>query len=246
MRINNIIVTFWFNKVIDIKNKIHCFENELSEYFHGISSIGVSADISPEYPRLTAISDCGHTKLNVSMINLQIATNFDAEFNSDYDKCFDYRKQRVLKTYDLLTQKLNIKVLYGAILVLCEVDDKNPMNLIKTNLLSKKLDGDYCESGVKIVEIIDNKYYKNLSFNTTKQVTINKQFDSSQREIIFPLISLTDAVVEKFGIAISYEINDKYLFDSKKHYSLNLENLKSMLDIAEKDVSKEIMKTINK
>lgn len=246
MKINNIVVTFWFNKVTDIKNKINYFENELNEYFHGINSIGVPADINPEYPRLTATSDGGHTKLNVSMINLQIATNFDSEFNSDYNKCFDYIKQRVLKIYSLLTQKLDVSILYGAILVLCEVDDKNPMDLIKTNLLSKKLDGNYCESGVKIAEIIDNKYYKNLSFNTTKQITINKKLEDGQREIIFPLISLTNAVVEKEGLAISYEINDKYLFDNEENYSMNLENLNSLLDIAEKDVSNEIMKKINK
>ncbi len=246
MRINNIVVTFWFNKITDIKNKISYFESELNEYFHGINSIGVPADISPEYPRLTANSDGGHTKLNVSMINLQIATNFDSEFNANYNKCFDYIKQRALKTYNLLTKKLNINVLYGAILVLCEADDKNPMNLIKTNLLSNKLNGNYCESGVKIAEIIDNKYYINLSFNTTKQITINKKLESGQREIIFPLISLTNAVVEKEGIAISYEINDKYLFDSEENYSLDLKNLNSMLDIAEKDVSNEIMKKINK
>ena len=246
MKVNNILVTFWFNKVTDIKNKINYFESELSEYFHGINSIGVSADISPVYPRLTATSDGGHTKLNVSMINLQISTNFDSEFNSDYHKCFDYIKQRVLKAYDLLTQKLDIIVLYGAILVLCEVDDEDPMNLIKTNLLSEKLNGNYCESGVKIADIINNKYYRNLSFNTTKQLTINKIVDAGQGEIIFPLISLTDAIVEKEGIAISYEINDKYMFDNKENYSLNLEDLKAMLDIALKDVSKGIMEKINK
>lgn len=246
MKINNIVVTFWFNKVTDIKNKINYFENELNEYFHGINSIGVPADINPEYPRLTAISDGGHTKLNVSMINLQIATNFDSEFNSDYNKCFDYIKQRVLKIYNLLTKTLNVNVLYSAILVLCEVDDKNPMDLIKKNLLSEKLNGSYCESGVKIAEIINDKYYRNLSFNTTKQITINKKLDIGQSEIFLPLISLSNAVVEKEGLAISYEINDKYLFDIKEDYSLNLENLKTMLDIAENDVSTEIMKKINK
>ena len=55
----------------------------------------------------------------------------------------------------MLTQKLDVSILYGAILVLCEVDDKNPMDLIKENLLSEKLNGNYCESGVKIAEIIN-------------------------------------------------------------------------------------------
>lgn len=246
MKINNIVVTFWFNKITDIKNKISYFESELNEYFHGINSIGVPADISPEYPRLTATSDSGHTKLNVSMINLQMVTNFDSEFNTNYNECFDYIKQRALKAYNLLTKKLNINVLYGAILVLCEVDDENPMNLIKTNLLSDKLNGNFCESGVKIAEIIDDKYYINLSFNTTKQITINKKIEGDQKDIILPLISLTNAAVEKEGVAISYEINDKYLFDNEEKHSLNLENLNSMLDIAEKDISNKIMKKINK
>ena len=246
MRINNIVVTFWFNKVTDIKNKINYFEDELKEYFHGINSIGVPADINPDYPRLTAISDSGHTKLNVSMINLQITTNFDKEFSSDYEKCFDYIKQRVLKIYNLLTKQLEINILYGAIFVLCEVDDKNPMDLIKGNLLSPKLDSNYCGLGVKIAEVIDNKFYKSLSFNTTKQITINKKLNASKTEIILPLISLTNAVVEKEGIAISYEINDKYLFDNEENYSMNLEILNSMLSIAREDISNEITKKINK
>lgn len=97
MKINSIVITFWFNKVTDIRHKIDCFETELKDYFHGINSIGVSANISPDYPRLTAISDGGHTKLNVSMINTQIITNFDDNYNTDYNKCFDYIKQRVKK-----------------------------------------------------------------------------------------------------------------------------------------------------
>ena len=190
MKINNIVVTFWFNKIVDIENKINYFETELSEYFHIIKSIGVSPSVTPEYPRLTATSDGGHTKLNVSMINLQLATSFDANFNNNYSECFNYIRQRVLKVYNFLTKELNINVLYSAILVLCEVDDSNPLNLIKQNLLSEKLDGNYCDIGVKIAEVVDEKYYRNFSFNTTKQITLKKKIDSNNSEIIFPLLSL--------------------------------------------------------
>ena len=246
MKINNIVVTFWFNKIVDIENKINYFETELSEYFHIIKSIGVSPSVTPEYPRLTATSDGGHTKLNVSMINLQLATSFDANFNNNYSECFNYIRQRVLKVYNLLTKELNINVLYSAILVLCEVDDSNPLNLIKQNLLSEKLDGNYCDIGVKIAEVVDEKYYRNFSFNTTKQITLKKKIDSNNSKIIFPLLSLTNAVVEKEGIVVNYEINDKYLFDTKENYSINSENLNSMLKIAEKDISDEILRKINK
>lgn len=244
MKIKNIMVTFWFNKITDIKNKINYFEDDLSEYFHGINSIGVSADIDPLYPRLTATSDGGHTKLTVSMINLQITTSFDNEYNLDYSKCFKYIKERITKIYNLFSKTLKIDILYGAILVLCEIEEKNPMNVIKKNLLSEKLNGNYCESGVKIAEITDDKFYKNFSFNTTKEITIKKMLDNSQKEVIIPLISLRDATIEKESIIINYEINDKYSFDTKSNYNLNLDSLNTMLNIAQKDISIEITKKI--
>lgn len=123
-------------------------------------------------------------------------------------------KTKSKKIYSLLSNTLNISILYSAILVLCEVDENNPMNLIKTSLLSDKLEGDYCDTGVRIGEIIDDKFYKNFSFNTTKQITINKKIDADHREIILPLISLTNATIDKEGITITYEINDKYQFDN--------------------------------
>ena len=113
-------------------------------------------------------------------------------------------------------------------------------------MLSEKLDGNYCDIGVKIAEVVDEKYYRNFSFNTTKQITLKKKIDSNNSEIIFPLLSLTNAVVEKDGIVVNYEINDKYLFDTKENYSINSENLNSMLKIAEKDISDEILRKINK
>ena len=244
MGINSIIVTFWFNKVTDIKNKIEIFEEELNEYFHGINSIGVPADISPDYPRLTAISDGGHTNLKVSMINLQITTNFDKDYNCNYEDCFNYVRNRIFKIYNLLANKLDITVLYGAILAMCEVDCSNPMHIIKKNLLSQKLNGDYCDSGVRISEIIDNKFYENSSFNTTKQISIKKEIGDF-KNIIIPLISLNNAIVEKKGISISYELNDKYSFDNNDDYHLDYENLKQMITTAQENITNKILDKIS-
>lgn len=246
LKINNIIVTFWFNKVTDIKNKINYFEEELKEYFNGINSNGVPADINPDYPRLTAISDGGHTTLNVSMINLQLVTRFDDEYNLDYEMCFDYIKQRILKIYDLLIQKLEINILYGAIAVLGEIDIDKPMQLLKDNLLSQCLTSDYFEAGVRLVEVIDNKYYKNLVYNTAKCIKINKVIDSNKQEVLLPLISMSEAKIEKENISINYEINDKYMFDKDKNYNMNFDNLLEMIKIAKSDIKDRILSILKK
>ena len=241
MKINNIIVTFWFNKVTDIKNKINYFEEELKEYFNGINSIGVPADINPDYPRLTAISDGGHTTLNVSMINLQLVTRFDNEYNLDYEKCFDYIKQRILKIYDLLTQKLKVNILYGAISIFEEVDINKPMQVLKENLLAQHLNGNYFEAGVRLVELVDDKYYKNLIYNTAKNITINQVVNKYKKEIILPLISMSEVKIEKENISINYEINDKYMFDKNKNYNMNYDNLLEMIKIAKSDTQDNIL-----
>lgn len=244
MKINNIIVTFWFNKVIDIKNKLDIFESELKEYFHGINSIGVPADINPDYPRMTAISDGGHTKLNISMINLQLITNFDNNFNSDYDKCFNYIEQRATKILETLSTKLNFNILYSAIMAVCEVDNENPVKLIKENLFSNRLTSNYCEAGLKISEIINNKFYRNIAINSTKQLTITKKIEPGKQEIIIPLISLAEAKVDKESIIINYEINDKYSFDSNVEYKQKETIFTEMINTAKKDVKGSIFEII--
>lgn len=246
MKINNIVVTFWFNKVIDIKNKLNIFEEELKDYFHGINSIGVPADINPEYPRMTAVSDGGHTKLNISMINLQLMTNFDNNYNHDYSKCFEYIEERTLKIFEILSSKLGLNILYGAIMSMCEIDSNKPVNQIKDNLLSNKMTGDYCEAGIRTAEIINDKFYRNIVINSAKQITVTKKMEPGQNEIIMPLISLTESKVEKESIIINYELNDKYSFDTNSEYKLELSNFKEMISKAKKDIEEDLLKIINK
>lgn len=244
MKINNIVITFWFNKVADIRNKIDTFEEELKEYFHGINSIGVPANITPDYPRLNAVSDGGHTKLNISMINLQLRTDFDDNYNKDYNLCFDYIKERAAKIFETLSTKLEFNILYSAIMAVCEIDNENPVNLIKDKLFSDKLSENYCEAGLRMTEIINNKFYKNIAINSTKQITVTKKIEPGQQEIIMPLISLAESKIEKESILINYEINDKYSFDSIKEYRLNSTNFNEMIDSAKKDIEEKILEII--
>lgn len=245
MKINNIIITFWFNKIIDIKNKSTLFEAELKDFFNGINSIGVPADINPEYPRLTAISDGGHTNLNISMINVQLNTKFDNNYCSNYQMCFEYIKQRSEKIFEILSNKLNANIVYSAIMAICEIDDENPINVIKSHLLSEKLNEDYCETGVKIAQIIDKKYYENITINSAQQITITQKMESGQNEIIMPLISLANSKIEKRSLIINYEINDKYSFDKNSEYHLEKDNFMDMLSIAENNINSKINEIIN-
>lgn len=176
MKLNDIRVTFWFNKVVDIKNKLEIFESELKDFFHGINSVGVPADINPEYPRITAVSDGGHTRLNVSMINFQLFTNFDDNFNHDFSKCFEYVENRVLKLFEVLTENLKLKVLYGAIMTTCEVEHDNAVNLVKDNLLSKNVVRDFCDAGVSTSEVINEKFFCNVVIHSAKLITITKKW----------------------------------------------------------------------
>ncbi len=243
MVLDNIIVTFWFNKVEDIKNKIDIFEQNLKQYFCGINTIGVPANIDPLFPRLNAISDGGHTKLNVSMINFQLDTKFDANYNSNYSKCFEYIKERAFKAYQLLTQELNLKIIYSAIMVSCEIKDSNPVATIQKSLLKENINKSYSNIGVKYSEVVENKFYRNIAFNSSKKVTIVKK-NTDDNEVIFSLIPLGKTNVEENSIKATYEFNDKYSFDNNENYSLEKSVFSKMLDIAEKEITNDILKII--
>ena len=243
MILDNIIVTFWFNKVEDIKNKINIFEQNLNQYFCGINSIGVPANIDPLFPRLNAISDGGHTKLNISMINFQLDTKFDAAYNSDYSKCFEYIKERIFKAYQLLTQKLGLKIIYVAIMASCEIENVNPVNTIQKSLLKENLNKSYSNIGVRYSEIVENKFYRNISLSSSKKVTISKKV-TDNNELILPLIPLGKARIEENCIRVIYELNDKYSFDNNENYSLNEDVFSKMINRAEKEITNDILKLI--
>lgn len=245
MKIKTIIVTMWFNRYNDIKNIYEVFGQKLDEYFPAFSMNNLPANFDPIIPRITAKSKSGHSTFNMSNINIQLATQYDDNYNKDFDSCIEYIKERAKKIYDILSEN-GINILYSAVLVNINKDEKNPIDSIQKNLLSSNIDNSILsEVGMRVSMQIENKFYRIITVNNSKDYSMQKQINPGQFEIIMPLISLRDAKMENEYVAVNYELNDKYSFDTKENYNCNAETFDRMFNIVESDIKSNIEQFLN-
>lgn len=231
MKYNFMQVTFWFNEIDDFKKYQKILDEELNKDFSPFNLIGVPTTVDFIIPRITSNTIGGHTKFNMSKINVQLITNFDNDFIDDFDKCYEYVKNRAFTIFNILKNKCNLKILYSAINLNCEKEDANPIEKILTNIFNTNVNSkNICEAGVKLSQKINNKYYYIISLNDAKMVSLTKKIEQGtlKQNIIIPLISEKKLKIEKTLLAFSIEVNDKCNFNNFDDYNTELINLEEM------------------
>ena len=231
MKYNFMQVTFWFNEIDDFKKYQKILDEELNKDFYPFNLTGVPTTVDFIIPRITSNTIGGHTKFNMSKINVQLITNFDNDFIDDFDKCYEYVKNRAFTIFNILKNKCNLKILYSAINLNCEKEDANPIEKILTNIFNTNVNSkNICEAGVKLSQKINNKYYYIISLNDAKMVSLTKKIEQGtlKHNIIIPLISEKKLKIEKTLLAFSIEVNDKCNFNNFDDYNTELINLEEM------------------
>lgn len=240
MKIRNIIITLWFEKYSNMKEIFEKLNSGLNEYFPAFNMTNLPSNVDPIIPRITARSRSGHSIFNLSNINMQLTTNYDDKFNEDFESCLNYINERTKKIYNIMTEN-NFKILYSAILVNLDKDVENPIEEIKSNLLSNNLsNNNFSEVGMRSSMKINNQFYKIITLSNSKDFTMKKEIKPGTFEIIMPLISLDDAELTREYISINYELNDKYSFDQDKQYKNNENVINDMFNIVKEDLEKNI------
>lgn len=234
MKYNMMHVTFWFNEIDNVKEYQSILDDELKDYFSPFNLVGVPAIVDPIIPRITSNTLGGHTTFNMSKINAQISTRFDGEFVNDFDKCFDYVKEKAEKVFNVLINRCNLNILYSAIHVNSEYEETNPVekivkNIFNNNISSRKLS----EVGVKLSEKLENNYYFVTTINDAKVVSFTKKIEQGvkNQNIIIPLIAEKDVTIEKTVLSFDIEINDKYSFNIYDDYNSSIDSFEKMFGI---------------
>lgn len=232
MKNDNITITFWFNEIRNVKEVRDMFDAKLSDCFNPFNLTGAPLDVDPLVPRIVSNTKGGHTTFQFSLINLQLSTVFDNNFNYDFYKCIDYVKEKANKVFKILKEDVGIEVLYSAIFLNCDKDSKSPLQEIKEKYhitLSDKLE----EIGLRFSEVINDKYYFIISMNNSCVVSITKKIESGQQpqRIVIPLISKKELCIEKEVISYTFEVNDKYEYDAIDDYHTTAESINEMFKI---------------
>ena len=232
MKIRCLSVTFWFNIFDKHFSFLNIFQKELKNEYEKFNVFNYSNNLVA--PIITAINNKQKTNLLFSQINLQY--NMDNVSIKD----LDLFNERVLKLFEILNDN-GVDVYHSSIFVNGEIVDDEALKTIAKNTINPEMfNNDLIDLTLKFGKKYEELFYKIITILNKKQIKLPKKIDEKGRIVPIPLISWNGALVENEIIDISYEINDKYLFDFTKNYKTTEFYLNKMLYILKEDMQNDI------
>lgn len=232
MKVNCFSVTFWFNIFDKHSDILNILQEELKDEYNKFNVFNYTDNLVA--PIITAIDNKKMTNMSFSQINLQY--NMDKVTLND----FDIFKEKVLKLFEILTDN-DIEVAHSAIFMNGEIIDDEALKTITRNTINSEIcDENLIDLTLKIGKKHEDLFYKIITLLNKKQIKLPQKVDENGRIVPIPLISWNGALVENEIIDISFEINDKYLFDFTKNYKTTEFHINKMLYILKEDMQNDI------
>ena len=236
MKINCYSVTFWFN-IFEKHNEIlNILQDEFNDEFKQINLLKITNNLLA--PVINSVNNEIKTNFSFSQINFQ--------YNMDNVSLGDITifKEKVMKIFEMLNQFTEVK--HVSVYFNGEIIDDEALNKLSELTLKENLvDDDLVDISLKIGKKNEDLFYKVINVLNKKQIKLPQKVDESGKIIPIPLISWHGALVENEIIEISYEINDKYLFDFTKDYHTTEFYLNKMLYIFGEDIKEDLNDLIN-
>lgn len=213
MKLNFISVTIWFNIYDDINKLLNNLQNNFKNEYTSYQVNNVTNNLG--LPIIIGNNDEIKSSLLISQINLQ----FNQKINNIND--IDSFKDKVLNLLNIL-ELSDVKLCHSSIFVNNELICDDALTKLTSNILNKNIiDDNLVDTNIKIGKKSEDLFYKIITIYNKKQIKIPKLVDDRNRLVPIPLISLNGMFTENELLDISYEINDKYLFDFTKDYHTN-------------------------
>lgn len=236
MKINCFSVTFWFNIINEPNEILKELQSSLTE-FNKYELFNKTDNLLT--PIVRSVNNEQKTNIIVTQINLQ--------YNMDNVSLKDSNlfKEKVTNIYNLLN-KINIEILHTSIFINGEIIKENALDCLTKNTINPSLNNDLVDVSLKLGKCHEELFYKIVTIFNKKQIKLPKTVDKFGNLVPIPLISWHGALVENELIDVSYEINDKYLYDSTSNYSTTEFYLNKMLYILFSDLESDIDNIIEK
>ena len=221
MKIVRTNINISFPKIENYRKKYIDNEDLLSEKFMPATILNLSEPIPDEMPRIIVQSKNGHSVLNLSLNSATFSTNYDNEYQDNWELCEKYIKERVNLVYkmiDKLTDNHNNYVGFVVNLIYDGLKD-NGLDIIKKSFLNTKVSENInlYDVNCRLTYRIDN-YFLNLQIENIRNI-IDKYGNIVNGDL-------------SNSINVVLEINDRAIANESEKYISSKEVLNEILDIA--------------
>ncbi len=201
-------VVILYERADHVKKSVFSLEEKFSGQFLNPELFPVPDEAPVEIPRIIFRSKHGHSSININPIKTELNTQYDNNYNADFDKCFNYIEEKTafLKIFSDET-KVNI-VGVGCVVnlrwpSLDETEEVLAEKLEKRLISDVLYDGNAYDLRVNIAKVIDGRFFINTNYSNYRNFF-------SKTPITTPYPRLGELDLQEFGLEVVIDVNDKY------------------------------------
>lgn len=233
-------ISIIFPRKSDIRRSAGDLENALTGEFNPPTVIGVPDEMQSEVPRMVFESPNGYSQLVISQVSMTINVGFSPDYQIDDTSRQDYLGRKI----PLLFKSLNICGINNAYFVGLNwivriatpmVPDNHVIQALARHLLPGQTPRSLFDLEVKRVEVIESKYFSNVTFANYRQWSDDVQTSGIVRR---PQLTAADR-----GVQIVFDFNDRYSFNEKEDYRTDVQVALDILTKAQ-EISSETIQAI--
>lgn len=236
MQIKNARYNMVYPKISNLRRKAFDIEEQLKDYFHQITLIPIPDDAPEEIPRISTTSHHGHSQLNISLSNAQLATNYDEAYESDWSECLSYLRDRTNKVYATLENYIDHGYLFSGLtteIIFNNESQGDPIELIKDKFLKLQSNLSPHDIEHKITFVIEERYYVNITFKNLR---------------IYQGMTIPTSGIQKqqkdHHLLCILDVNDRYGFNYKENYTSSKKETEAIFEITESILRDKLKKMI--
>lgn len=149
------------------KEKRRQLEDVLTDF--KFSYWNVPESVPQDVVRMVGQTEHGHSFLRFSNNLAHLIINYDADYNSNIEKCMEYAHDKADKLTDAL-EKMSVSVAFSGVIAQYVYEDiKKPIECLTKKIVSVDVDKNSLYSvGAHIAMTYDDKYFINFGFSSLK------------------------------------------------------------------------------
>lgn len=239
MIIQNSEINIKFPRVENIKRKYILHEEILKDHFNEANILPIPDDAPAEIPRILIKSKNEHSQMNISPDGIKLQTEYSDKYTQDWSLCEKYITTRVNEIYELADKLTEERYDYIGVVANLLWDDitTEGNKILYRNLFGKDASSNLDDLVVRYTYIEEDKYYVNIAIQSARMYENIRPDESG---------NFTDENLKAHTISISLDINDRYLFNSKKDYVSTKEVFNEIMSLTTNIINNKLKDLVEK
>ncbi len=227
----------FFPKVNNLRKRAFDIEERLQDYYNQISLNSIPDEAPDLIPRIQTNSKNGHSSIEISLTNAQVAVNYDEQFQNNSVNCLNYLQERSALLKTAINPHIEVGTLFSGVSVEAMIEDVPALDIIKNRFMNYKSKADPYDLECKITYILEQRYYLNLVFK-------NIRFYEGVIQEGTQFVNFAELNERANVLGISVDINDRYAFNHDNSYRSTEDSENDMFKLAQDLFTNKLEKMI--